>query len=186
MHSLHNQVNEHLCMGEISDLTYKIVAYSAFPDYDQDEFVDWALEMVFSGYESPHLLMLAGFVKPANYFQSTDYVRKALSELGLTPKTGLEAVMSYSSYYIKKIARSEQVEENLYVVYKLSQSTQYDKIIYDFALLYWAWEDLNCEDELQNYWSGANRSNIHSIITETARNWLEENKEKIQLVVQQL
>lgn len=164
-------------MNSISDLTYKVVAFPEIPDFNTDECVQWALEMVFLGYETPSLLMLAGLTTPTNYFQTIEYLKDALSELGLQTKKGPEAIISYSSYYIKKIAASEAVKENLYKVYKLSQGMRYEEPIYDFSLLYWAWGDLDYGNEYQGYWEGATKDNIEAIVVETAKKWLEQNME---------
>src|SRR6478735_625598 len=97
----------------ISDLTYKIVSYSVDPDFNSDECVDWAIEMLELGHETEHLLILAGLSKPTNYFETTDYLRRALQELGLEEKTGLEGMFNYCTYYILKIANGRNVRLNL-------------------------------------------------------------------------
>lgn len=158
-------------------MTYKVVAYPEIPDFDTDLCVDWAQEMVFLGYETPSLLMLAGLTTPTNYFQAIEYLNGALSELGLQNKKGDEAIISYSSYYIKRIAASEDVKENLHKVCKLCQAIQYHDAIYDFYLLYWAWGDLDYGNEVQFYWEGADKDNIEAIVVETAKKWLAQNQD---------
>jgi len=55
-------------MVPISPLTYKVVAYQSVSDYDMDECVDWAIEMIELGYDTENLIILAGLTKPVNYF----------------------------------------------------------------------------------------------------------------------
>ena len=43
----------------ISDLTYKMVAYSIIEDFNPDECVDWAVEMLQAGYDTPVVGIIA-------------------------------------------------------------------------------------------------------------------------------
>jgi hypothetical protein len=63
----------------ISDLTYKVVAFAEIPDFNTDECVDWAFEMVALGYDTPSLLILAGLNRPSSYFQTIEYFNKTLA-----------------------------------------------------------------------------------------------------------
>ena len=160
----------------ISSSTYKIVAFSEIPNFNADECVDWAIEMISLGHESPSLYILAGLNKPTNYFETVEYLTAALAELHLKVKASNEGILSYSSYFIEKIANGDNVKENLKEVYKYSQSRDFEKLIYDFYLLYWAWDDLDYGNETQEYWPDANKENINSIVMTTANKWVNENK----------
>jgi len=159
-------------MPQLPDLTYQVVAYTEVPDFNTNICVDWAFEMIAAGYDTPSLLILAGLNKPTNYFQTIEYLNAALKELRLEVKTGDEGVVSYSSYFIKQMAKGEKVKENLKKVYKYCQSHDYESSIYDFYLLYWAWDDLDYGNEYQCYWEGANKDNIEAIVVKTAKDWL--------------
>lgn len=162
----------------ISELTYKIVAFEEIQQVDTNESIDWAVEMMELGYESPSLFMLAGFNKPTNYFEVIDYVKDTVSELGLKMKTGDDATLSYASFYVHQIAKKERIRENLTELYKFCQMRDYEGLVYDFYLLYWAWDDLDYEDNEHNhYWDGARRSNIEQIVVQEAKMWIEKNKE---------
>ncbi len=163
-------------MENISCLTYKIVAFSEVPNFNMDDCVDWAVEMIAMGYETPNLYILAGLSKPANYFETAEYLKRALEELHLQAKTGDDGVLSYSCYYIEQIGRGFNVRENLKIVYKYAQNRPFEKLIYDFYLLYWAWLGIDHGHEIQEYWPYANKSNIESIVIKTADQWLKENK----------
>lgn len=160
----------------ISDLTYKVVAYSALTTIDGDDCIDWAIEMLQLGYDTPSLLVLAGLTKPTNQFEVRDYLKTALSELKLDEKTGDDATLSYSSYYITKIAAGQEVKRNLGLIYEFCLARNYEKVIYDFYLLYWAWDDLDHGNHYQAYWPDANKSNIEQILIETAKKWVKENE----------
>jgi len=164
-------------MLQLPDLTYQVVAYPEVSDFNTNSCVDWALEMIAIGYDSPSLLILAALNRPTNYFQTIEYLNAALKELRLEVKTGIEGVVSYSSYFIKRIAEGEQVKENLKAIYKYCQAHDYESLIYDFYLLYWAWDDLDYGNECQYYWEGANKDNIEAIVVKTAKDWVMKNEQ---------
>jgi hypothetical protein len=170
-------LTDNFSMTKISDLTYKVVAISQVPNYNTDECVDWAIEMVSLGHETSSLLILAGLAKPTNYFQTIEYLRKALTELNLQIKVGDDAIISYSSYYIKKISQSENIRDNLKQLYEYCQSQDYEKSVFDFYLLYWAWDDIDYENEKTHYWENANKNNIEKIVIDTAKEWISKNQQ---------
>lgn len=162
----------------ISPLTCKIIAFSEITEADNNEAIDWALEMMELGYESTSLFMLASFTKPVLYYEIADYLNATLKELKIPTKTGEAAIISYSSYYIDKIATGENVRLNLGIGYYLCQKHNYEGILYDFYLLHWAWDDIDYGSiEYNPYWEGATIDNIEQIVIGTAKKWLIENKE---------
>lgn len=162
-------------MKAISALTYKIVAYSAIPNFNTDECVDWAVEMVELVYETENLLILAGLIKPTNYFENVHYLQHAISELNLQVKTGDEGIISYSSYYVREIAQSIKIKVNLNALSNYVVAVDYHPSIYDFYSLYQAWNELTDLGE-QWYWDGATTDNIEEIVRNTANQWLVKNE----------
>jgi len=71
----------------ISELTYKVVALSEVIQLNPNECVDWAIEMLEHGYETPNLIMLAGCDKSTSYFEIKSYLEDAIKELGLKMKS---------------------------------------------------------------------------------------------------
>ncbi|RYE32519.1 MAG: hypothetical protein EOP48_31025 [Sphingobacteriales bacterium] len=164
-------------MPQVSELTYQVVAYTEVPIFDTNVCVDWAFDMVSLGFDTPSVLMLAGLDKPTNYFQTIEYLKVALRELNIEPKFGDEAVISYSSYFIAQIVKGQNIKENLKEVYKFCQAKDYEGLIYDFYLLYWAWDDLDYGQDTQPYLDGATKDNIEAIVINTAEWWLKANSE---------
>ena len=161
----------------ISELTFKIVAFPEIQQMDTNEGIDWAIEMMELGYESQSLFMLASFNKPTNYFEIIGYIINTVHELGLEMKNGDDAVLSYAGYYVLQIAKGLNVRANLAELYKFCQRRNYENLVYDFYLLYWAWDDLDYEiAEFNPYWNGAKRENIEKIVIEIANKWIEKNK----------
>lgn len=164
----------------ISDLTYKMVAYPDLENINGDECIQWAIEMLQLGYETPSLLIVAGLPKSPNQWELHSYLKAALTELGLQEKAGEAATLSYSAYHIIKIAERQEVKRNLAMMYEFCLRRDYDKLIFDFYLLYWAWQDLDYET-VQHYWEGANRNNIEQIVVEKAKKWVVVHKERYAL-----
>jgi len=158
----------------ISELTYKIVALTEIEPFDTNECIDWAIEMMELGHESPTLFMLASFSKPTSYFEIIDYVRNTIKELGLEMKNGDDAVISYVSYSVQQIIKKEKIRKNLTDLYKFCLRRDFDNLVYNFYLLYWAWDQLDYEDDNNNhYWEGVTRDNIEQIVVNEAIKWIE-------------
>jgi hypothetical protein len=161
-----------------SDLTYKVVALSEVIQLDPNECIDWAIEMIELGYDTPNLLMLSSFNKSASYFEIIPYLKSAIQELGMKMKNGDGGVISYSYYYIKEISLGKRIRLNLAELYAFCQQRDYEGIIYDFYLLHWAWDEIDYEDLHPNhYWEGVNKENIERTVVKVANEWLEENKQ---------
>ena len=152
-------------------LTNKILAYKYLQDFNIDESIDWAVDMLSLGYETPSLLILAGLSKPTNFFEAENYLLGSLKELKIELPERHEAIIGYCRDFIEKISKSENVKENLYQLYKIAKTTADDKLIFDFYLLYWAWDDLDSGQSYQHYWDGATEANIEQITIDTARKW---------------
>ena len=161
----------------ISDLTYKVVALHEVIQLDPNECVDWAIQMLELGYETPNLLMLAGSCKSTSYFEIKSLLENAIQELGLKMKSGDQGVISYSYYFIKEISLGKNVRLNLTELYEFCKQRDYEGIIYDFYLLYWAWDQIDYDDTNQNhYWEGTNKKNIETTVINVANEWLNKNK----------
>jgi hypothetical protein len=50
----------------ISPLTNEVIAYQEIPDFNMDDCIDWAIEMIGLGFDNENIIMLAGLSKPAN------------------------------------------------------------------------------------------------------------------------
>ena len=160
----------------ISPLTYKVVAYQSVPDYDMDECVDWAIEMIELGYDTENLIILAGLTKRVNYFETGKFLQATISELGLKLKPADDGIVSYSSYYIMQIANGVNVRQNLKILSNYVMDVGYHSSVYDFLNLHWAWDAMEWNDGQQWYWPDATLDNIESLIKDLAKQWLISNK----------
>jgi hypothetical protein len=159
-------------MKEISKLTSKILAYKELDDFNMSDSIDWAVDMLGIGYESPSLLILAGLSKPTDLYEAEEYLKGSIKELGLKIPERNVAISQYCKYLIEKIADEENVKENLYHLYTVARTVDDDKRIFNFYLLCWAWGELDCGVEYQHYWDDATLKNIEQIVIKEAKKYL--------------
>jgi len=164
----------------VSDLTYKIVAFSEIDRFDPTECIDWAIEMLELGYESPNLIKLAGCYGSKSYFEVEPYIEPAVRELRLSLKTGEDAIISYSYFFVSKIANRKDVRNCLAMLYGFCHAREYDEVVLDFFLLHWAWGDIDCNG-YQHYWDGADISNIEETTVTVAIEWVKKYKNRYSL-----
>lgn len=99
-------------------------------------------------------------------------------------KSGDNATLSYASFYLQQMANGNKVKENLNIVYNLCRMRDYEELVYDFFLLYWAWDDLDYDDTHPNhYWDEVSRNNIEQTVIEQSRKWIEKNKIQYELKI---
>ena len=157
---------------ETSNLTNKVLAYKELKIFDMNDAIDWAVDMLTLGYETPSLIILAGISKPTSYYEAEEYLTKSLKELNINVPASEEAVIKYCTYYIEKIAKGENVKENLYHIYNTFNILEDDNSIFKFTLLYWTWADFDYGEKYSHYWENAEISNIESIVISEAKEWL--------------
>lgn len=67
------------------------------------------------------------------------------------------------------------------MIYAFCQSKDYEKQIFDFYLLHWAWSDFDYGEKYTHYWDNANKENIEKIVIEVAKKWVIENQNAIEI-----
>ncbi|KIO75085.1 hypothetical protein TH53_22865 [Pedobacter lusitanus] len=152
-----------------------MLAYQHLKDFNIDHAVDWALEMLLKGYETPSLLILSGISKPTSFFEAEKYLLNSLKELGIAVPEKQEAIIGYCRNFIEKIAKSADVKTNLEALYSTGLAFDYEKPIFEFYLFYWAWCDLDYGESYQNYVPEATRDNIEELVTKKAIEWMKNN-----------
>lgn len=165
----------------ISELTYKVVAFSFVANFAWEDCIDWAYEMLLLGHDTPNLTILASISKPSEQSEIQLYLEGALNELGIGQVKEQAAIISYCYYYIRKVAGGEGIEMILGILSDFYDDNCLEVLVQDFWLLHWAWEDLNYGLDHQYYWPGATRDNLEHIAIETARNWLKEHENQLDM-----
>ncbi|MEM7794349.1 MAG: hypothetical protein AAGE59_38020 [Cyanobacteria bacterium P01_F01_bin.86] len=134
--------------------------------------VDWAMDALCAGEDSPSLRILAGLTPPLYSLEVREYATRALKELGIKIPTGKDAISTCARVLMEEIlANPDDMQDRLSILSELCIDTNYRKDIYDFYLLHWAFDDLQAS-EVQFYWDGANRDNIQEIVITRCREWL--------------
>lgn len=146
--------------------TYKILKEKAFNSDITESWIDWAIEMMEAGYESINLYELAGTTSPFNQFELKELTNKVFKDLNFDYSDKTKTLKNYVYFLLtSNIDKPEKYDKVLRefrdIYYELDMDSEYQ----DLALLYWAKDDLLYAD-YQNYWEGANRENINSIIKE--------------------
>lgn len=146
--------------------TYKILKEKACNADIDESWKEWALEMMEVGYEKNSLYQLAGISKPFNQFELQDLTTKVLNDLQLDYSNKRITTISYVYFLVSSNFNNE---DKYYVVLQELRDIYFelemDSELQEFALLYWAKDDL-LYDDYQHYWEGASKTNIDRIIKE--------------------
>jgi len=151
-------------MKEPVFLTYKILKEKALNSDIDENWIDWAIEMMQVGYETDSLYQLAGISKPYNQFELQDLTNKVLKDLQLDFSDKKTILKNYTYFLIKSnidVPKNydEVLKELKNISYELEKEIEYQS----FVFLYWAKDDLKYYDH-QDYWKGADKTNIDKII----------------------
>ncbi len=126
--------------------------------------VEWAIGLLEDGYEQLPICRLAAKLRPHNHFELASLRDQVLDLLNLAPKTDEEILTAYAGEILTEAASGNRdAIEAITDVKDLCIMMDYLPTLYDFYLLYFAWEDLQSSTE-QYYWAGATQSNIKSLI----------------------
>lgn len=159
-------------MHQLPNSTIRVLAYKALDrDFDRT-WPDWAVEMLINGYDTEHLVILAGMSEPFDYFEMQTLTTKALNELNLDFSNKLQSVWNYVNYLIQMCfdGKLESVKV-LTELRDLYLELDYEKSLQEFYFLYYAKTDLILE-EVQWYINGVDRNNIDETITNYFTEWL--------------
>ena len=156
--------------------TYEILAWKHLNQSVDEKWSNWAVEMMMAGFETEHLVELAGIEKPYNQFELHELTEKVFSELNLDYKNQDKVVTNYVTYLAKGVINGKKdLLKTLRDIKDLCIALNYESKIYDFYFLYFAKEDLNYAT-VQWYWQGADRANIDKICTDYFTKWIEEHE----------
>ena len=136
--------------------------------------------MLEEGRDGHNLTMLAGMLPPYNHFEMAALRDRALRELGIADLDPEVAVRTFATERLRlALAGEHDLIEVVREIKDLCIGNKYQKEIFDFYLLYFAYEDLQFRD-IQWYWPGATRENIESLIRQRAEQFLADPSGKSQ------
>lgn len=157
-------------MAKIS--TAHILADKALQQSCGQNCVDWAITMLEDGRDGHNLTMLAAMLPPYNHFEMAALRDRALQELGFAD---LDADVAVRTFAIERLRLALTGEANLIdavcEVKDLCIANNYQKELFDFYLLHFAYVDLR-DHGSQWYWPGATRQNIEATIGEHVEQFL--------------
>ena len=134
-------------------------------------WVDWAIDMLMEGYDTEHLIILAGESEPFNQFQMHELADKVIAELKLDYSDKDQTIKNYACFLIDKSLNGELEKVKVLDILKdICIERDYINYLYDFYMLYFAYDDLTYS-EAQWYWDGATRENIDKIIMDYFITW---------------
>jgi hypothetical protein len=156
--------------------TSEILASKVLNRDIDEKWIDWAIDMMMVGFDTKHLVMLAGESKPFNQFELQELVNKVLKELQIGYSDKDQIIKNYAYYLIKKVLDNEiDSFEVLSILKDICIELDYDSNLYDFYSLYFAKDDLSYSEN-QWYWDGATRENIDKIIMDYFTEWVSNNR----------
>ncbi len=156
--------------------TYEITAWKCLNRSVDEKWSIWAVDMMMVGYETEHLVELAGIEKPYNQFELSELTDRVFEELDLDYTDQDRVVIEYVTYLAKEVLNDRRdLLKTLREIKNLCVELDLDGRVYDFHSLYFAKEDLNY-DTVQWYWNGADRSNIDQICMDYLQKWVAENE----------
>ncbi|MDO3628310.1 hypothetical protein [Mucilaginibacter sp. BT774] len=156
---------------KLIDSTAEILAFKVLNRNIDKRWVNWATDMLMSGFDTENLIILAGEQVPYNQFELIGLTNKIFDELNIDLSDDDTIIKKYACYLINKALTGEmQADDVLNILKVLCIELDYDRNLYDFYLLYFAKEDLKYSDN-QWYWNGADKANINTIIYDYFVGW---------------
>ncbi len=158
--------------------TPAILAYKALNRNIDKFWIDWTVDMLMNGFDTEHLVILAGISSPYDQFELQPLTEKVLAELGLDYSDKTKVINGYIRYLIE-----QGTDDNLDIVSALKLLRELKDFYYEldcdanlaiFFALYWGVDDLQ-EADVQWYVEGMDRSNMLSVVKGAFARWLNEN-----------
>ena len=154
--------------------TYEILIWKLLNRSVDEVWSNWATEMLMNGFETEHLIELAGLEKPYNQFELSELTDRVFKELDIDLKDKNQIVKNYIFFLCQEVIYEKRdLIDTLHKIKMLYLDLDLE-ILINFYLLYFAKEDLN-HLEVQWYWDGANRENIDQICLNYFKKWMSEN-----------
>lgn len=127
--------------------------------------------MMDAGFETEHLIQLAGLSAEVNHFQLEEIIKNALKELSLDAIPEEEIVYGYVYYLVDQALNAEMsTKVVLGILRDLCWDRDYEKELFNFYALSYAKQGLEEAGE-QFYWDGATNDNIDTIINSEFLEW---------------
>lgn len=166
--------------------TSEIVALHVLGERPGQLAVDWAVDLLVRGYDTPALRQLAGESEPFDSYEIEKLLKRAFRDLNvIIPEEQKAAQVLLVSARIRQLLAGEaSSKETMSELLQLYYAFDEPKELFDFYLLNAARAGIALgEDPIywQDYWPEANAGNIDQIVIEKCREWLKEHGTSIEL-----
>jgi hypothetical protein len=162
--------------------TYKILKLYILNRFDDESWPIWALAMLEAGFETEHLVIMAGIDTTANFFYVRDLATRVFAELSLNYSSEEKIIHDYALYLVEEaLAGNRSYTAVVGELKDVYNDFGHSSHLSQFYVLYWALEDLKI-DKSQWYWPGATRENIQEIMSEYFLEWAKDHQYESQLV----
>ena len=151
--------------------TRTVQAWRTLGETPNARWVEWAVERLSAGDDTPHLRIVAGLSEPFDYHETVALFDRAFAELGVPPLDPVRAPLESAVDLVRQIAGEAPIGPLLRELSLLSSDDFYDDRLYYFNLLHYAVDDLRT-DTVQWYVPRADRTTIEGETRRYARWWL--------------
>jgi hypothetical protein len=156
--------------------TAAIRAWRALDRTPDERAVQWAVNLLVAGQDTPSLRVLAGLNSPLDYFETTKLIDRALAELGVPRLDVSESIEVYAAELLADLLNHRrEMRTVLGELEQLCIAMKYEKSLMPFYLLENAFHQLGAVGT-QFYWKGVDSSNIAHIVQEQARAYLDAHR----------
>lgn len=119
--------------------TKRILAYRARSQGAEPDWVDWAVQMMMQGHDTPHLRQLAGADTGCDRQEFFEINERTLTELGLDRSADENVVKEYAVEVLEKVkAGQQQPLEAIWTLEELGSPSQEDFLSPFYNLAYWS------------------------------------------------
>lgn len=156
--------------------TREILAYRRLGRTVDQRWIDWAIELLVRGHDTPTLRVMASERPPFHAFELWAITDKVVSELGLRPFSDKAAAaraltgVRVSQMLRREVSHADGLAElhQLHIEHDLTELS-------DFSMLRYALDDLQHGD-FSYYWPTADRMTIYGCIDDYCNEWLAQHQ----------
>jgi hypothetical protein len=139
-------------------------------------FVDWAIDALVQGQDSPGLRVLAGEAAPFSHFEMQALVDRSFRELGMTASPSIEDALKTLAKRLARLVLAGEADRGTALQDLRRYYLEFEvSVLQDFYLLSHALEDLQSERH-QWYWPEADQGNIDKVIDDRFRALVDEDR----------
>lgn len=159
--------------------TAEILAYKVLNRNGGGIWINWAVDMLIAGFDTEHLVELAGASVHDSHFELQALATKALHELNLDYTDKHQIIRNYASYSILlSLDGTTPPIKVLNILYDIHFELDEESYLEHFTHLYYAKEEELLNNGVQWYFTSIDNSDIDSIIHDYFVQWLLKNPVK--------